>query len=335
MVWRVMTQTSVASAKIAFLVAISICSLAANQRAFAFTVLEKNPDGDVFVPAVEFSHPVLRTRILFVGMVHGGPSTYYPLVSRLIQNWSDAQNGPTAVLEEFFTCRGEALDLEPEGVNGGSLTTLEDEILSKTFDRLIKTDESELKKTASVFGLRGEPCEIDVDGNTSRPSFMVKRAQRTCERAHNKEFSCQRQDFKIPYSERLERRHGDFQVDQMAFGFQFLAALMYRMGEINGVDPTNKVWSKLEDEQWQLTVEAREAHLLASVRGLMAEGYRSFVLPWGAWHVIGVKKALLAEGYGDSNAQPILWMRKENLGYWDSVDQVYNNKDWVGDHFDF
>ena len=254
----------------------------------------------LFTPVVEFKAHGSDKKMLFVGMVHQGPEAYYQRAIKRINDWASGSQNQTLILSEFFACDANVIrgsETAPVSLAGFR------EMTSKSIDEIGSLDESQFKKIVGP-AYSHAPCVKDVDGQFTRPSYLVARNAEGCRLAREAGIACQWESFRIQ-GEKIKERSGDLKIEKLSAGLQWLVSTMYVSFPIAG-EPTDADFGNLARLNEQLIVDARNKELVSQALSALRQNDR-VVLPWGDAHFPGVRYILEGFGYEEVPLAPIMY----------------------------
>jgi hypothetical protein len=270
-----------------------------NTSAFALTCQENNR---IYTPVVEFTKD--NQRVLFIGMVHGGPRNFYTAVKKTMDDWISSSKGKTLILPEFFTCNTKALDTP----NTATLSYDDAQDMLSALQHGIDYPNL-LKKEANP-----SDCVLDIDGKTMRPAYLVERNKAACLDEHAHGLACQFGDLQLSTGKNIEVMPGDIAIDKEPRALQIVGAISYRGFNEGGESERAKsvvdqLWNQAFDEY--MTTKRNEQLFKKTIDALKTRD--QVILPWGADHINGLRQMFAKEGFVETRLSDIMYASAEDL----------------------
>lgn len=320
----------IASSIISVAVFFSLSALAKSPTA---TPLKKDAKGNIYVPAVEMSHPS-GFKVLLLGMVHQGFPEYYKRTLDVAEKWIARGTTRVTILREFFTCQTSAY---ANPANPDPTRQQLEAVAAANIDfeptNFIQSDETKLQSLINALKISKVPCQLDVDGKTMRPAYYVKRNQDGCRDARKHGGSCQWADFDIANSEKVLNVEGDLNMDKESAGMQLVGASLFNSFRLYKHE---KVASSFSLAPYYVILDYRNWHTVNIAHERMSIGDQRLILPWGAAHTIGFVELFQQMGFKITEVQDVLFYRPSDKGRWPQIDQQASHPEVAaGDRYDF
>lgn len=274
------------------------------------TLAWANPDlqfcldgDDLKAPVVEYRSADGKNSVLLVGMVHAGTPHYYRRASQYVAKFVGNGPKPVAIVNEFMTCKGAALQANPEALTENQIKAIE-----RSGD-LLKLDLPNLAKLIGAESLKQRTsCVRDAQG-VARPQFWHDMARRGCDTQKRQGHTCQPEAFKLPTGKDVRMVDGDLVIDELPAGTQWWESLRH----LN----TNKVsaFSQpfVERLRQEHSLARRDERAVAQTLQSLKQSPRA-ILPWGVSHLTGIARRLEQHGFRKVKAERISFAQGQELG---------------------
>ena len=245
----------------------------------ASTLCKSN--NNLYIANTEYVSKDGKKKLLFVGMRHIGPQKYYLDQQDTIKNW--IQKDKAIILTEFFTCSGDSSMIAPAQISNEFLTFIKTSPFDKTQQQI---DKFTAGKKAS--------CKPDSNG-IKRPSYLVEKKERECERQKKTAFPCQDENFKLPFGPNITVKTGDFEMDKAPASIQMFGSLYYGNEKLfPDLNPTQK--KDLQSLLNEFILARRDRQLFEKIIKEF-EHTNKVVVPWGLNHQKELNEMLLSKEF--------------------------------------